>query len=90
VRVGGRGAAPRVKSGRLGWSGSKGRAQGSCSEGTPQKAAKLLELTKKEGLLVGKGGRWGNVLRIAPPMLISDSELDDGMRMLERAFAALE
>jgi alanine-glyoxylate transaminase/(R)-3-amino-2-methylpropionate-pyruvate transaminase len=58
-------------------------------EPSPQKASKVLEATKKEGLLVGKGGRWGNVLRIAPPMLISDSELDDGMRMLERAFATL-
>jgi 4-aminobutyrate aminotransferase-like enzyme len=50
---------------------------------------KLMEAAKREGLLVGKGGRWGNVIRVAPPMLISDDELDEGCRKLERAFAAL-
>jgi 4-aminobutyrate aminotransferase len=51
--------------------------------------ARLMETAKAERLLVGKGGRWGNVIRVAPPMLISDDELDEGCRRLEQAFAAL-
>lgn len=54
------------------------------------KAARLMELAKQEDLLIGKGGRWGNVLRIAPPMLISDDELDEGTTRLEHAMAALK
>ena len=46
-----------------------------------------MEEAKKERLLLGKGGLYGNVLRIAPPMLIGEDELDDGLRRLERAMA---
>ena len=53
------------------------------------KAGRLMETTKDACLLVGKGGRWGNVIRIAPPMLITDDELDEGCTKLEQAFAAL-
>jgi alanine-glyoxylate transaminase/(R)-3-amino-2-methylpropionate-pyruvate transaminase len=58
-------------------------------EPAPKKANALMEASKREGLLLGKGGRWGNVIRIAPPMLISDSELDDGIAKLGRALAAV-
>ncbi|MBL4685648.1 MAG: aminotransferase class III-fold pyridoxal phosphate-dependent enzyme [Nannocystaceae bacterium] len=53
------------------------------------KVNQLMELAKKEGLLIGKGGRWGNVIRMAPPMLISESDLLDGCDKLDRAFAAV-
>ncbi len=58
-------------------------------EPSPKKANALLEAAKREGLLLGKGGRWGNVLRISPPMLISDAELDDGIAKLGRALASV-
>src|SRR5207237_4386705 len=35
-------------------------------EPDPQSANKLMEATKKRGLLVGKGGLYGNTIRIAP------------------------
>jgi 4-aminobutyrate aminotransferase len=56
-------------------------------EPSPKKATQLLEAAKREGLLVGKGSLYGNVLRIAPPMLISKAEVEDGCRRLERALA---
>jgi len=37
--------------------------------------------------LIGKGGLYGNVIRIAPSMLITEAEVDDGCRRLERALA---
>lgn len=51
----------------------------------PQATARLFEAARAEGLLIGKGGRWGNVFRIAPPMLISETEIDEGLAALGRA-----
>jgi 4-aminobutyrate aminotransferase len=52
-------------------------------------AARLLEGTRERGLLIGKGGLYGNVLRIAPPLTISTAEVDEGLRALAEAFAEL-
>jgi alanine-glyoxylate transaminase/(R)-3-amino-2-methylpropionate-pyruvate transaminase len=38
--------------------------------------ANLLELAKDRGLLIGKGGLFGNVLRIKPPMCITRDDAD--------------
>jgi 4-aminobutyrate aminotransferase-like enzyme len=56
-------------------------------EPSPKKTVKLLETAKKHGLLIGKGGLYGNVIRIAPSMLVTREEIDDGARRLERALA---
>lgn len=46
-------------------------------------AARVMERAREAGVLLGRSGRWGQVLRIAPPMLISASDLDDGCARLE-------
>jgi alanine-glyoxylate transaminase/(R)-3-amino-2-methylpropionate-pyruvate transaminase len=56
-------------------------------EPSPRKTLQLMEATKRQGLLVGKGGLYGNVIRIAPSMLISTEEIDDGARRLDRALS---
>ncbi len=56
-------------------------------EPAPKRTTRLLEAAKKQGLLIGKGGLYGNVLRIAPSMLVSASEVDDAAARLDRAFA---
>ena len=38
--------------------------------------ADLLELCKERGLLLGKGGLFGNVLRIKPPMCLTNDDAD--------------
>ncbi len=38
--------------------------------------ARLLELAKERGLIVGKGGLSGNVLRIKPPLCITKADAD--------------
>jgi len=46
-------------------------------------AARVMERARDAGVLLGRSGRWGQVLRIAPPMLITATELDDGCARLE-------
>jgi 4-aminobutyrate aminotransferase-like enzyme len=56
-------------------------------EPDPQGANRLMEATKKRGLLVGKGGLYGNAMRIAPPMIVNRSQIDDALRILGEALA---
>jgi alanine-glyoxylate transaminase/(R)-3-amino-2-methylpropionate-pyruvate transaminase len=55
----------------------------------PQATARLFEETKKRGLLVGKGGLHGNVLRVSPPLTVSASEVDEALKSLRESFAAM-
>jgi 4-aminobutyrate aminotransferase-like enzyme len=59
-------------------------------EPSPQKTLALMEAAKRRGLLIGKGGLYGNVIRIAPSMLITKQEIDDGCRRLEQALAEVK
>jgi 4-aminobutyrate aminotransferase-like enzyme len=54
----------------------------------PASTSRLFEETKKRGLLIGRGGLWGNVVRIAPALNSTKSEIDEGLRILEESFAA--
>jgi 4-aminobutyrate aminotransferase len=54
-------------------------------EPSPAAAARALEATKARGLLVGKGGLHGNVLRLAPPMTLTAEEADEGLGILTEA-----
>lgn len=46
---------------------------------------KVMEAAKQEGLLIGKGGLHGNVLRIAPALSITSEEADEGLDKLRSA-----
>jgi alanine-glyoxylate transaminase/(R)-3-amino-2-methylpropionate-pyruvate transaminase len=58
----------------------------------PAKAATaaVLEATKEMGLLVGKGGIDGNVLRIKPPLCITAADVDFALDVLDRALTRAE
>jgi len=52
---------------------------------SPDAAATVMEESKARGLLIGKGGLSGNVLRIAPPMVLTEAEADEGFEVLSAA-----
>jgi 4-aminobutyrate aminotransferase-like enzyme len=56
----------------------------------PKAATALMEETKKRGLLIGKGGLYGNVLRIAPALVIGAAEIDESLRILGESLSALK
>jgi 4-aminobutyrate aminotransferase len=45
-------------------------------------ASAVLEATRERGLLIGKGGLYGNCLRVAPPLILSESEAREGLGRL--------
>ena len=51
----------------------------------PQRASELLEACKQNGLLVGKGGAFGNVIRITPMLNVTPDEIDEGINILNEA-----
>lgn len=48
---------------------------------------KLFEEAKEQNVLIGKGGLHGNVVRIAPPLNISKTEIDEFIRVMDNALA---
>ena len=51
----------------------------------PQRASELLEACKQNGLLLGKGGAFGNVIRITPMLNVTPDEIDEGISILNEA-----
>jgi 4-aminobutyrate aminotransferase-like enzyme len=56
----------------------------------PKAATQLMEETKKRGLLIGKGGLYGNVLRIAPSLTVGAAEIDEALAILGESLSAMK
>jgi 4-aminobutyrate aminotransferase len=52
-------------------------------------ARRIMEEARAAGLLIGKGGLYGNVLRIAPPMTVTEAEIDEAADVLVRIIEGL-
>ena len=53
-------------------------------------ALDVLERCKELGLLLGKGGYHGNVLRIKPPMCLTAADIDFLLEVLDVALGEAE
>ena len=56
-------------------------------ERTPDRAKAVVDAAFDRGLLLLSCGLYGNVLRLLPPLTISDEELDEGLGLLDEALA---
>jgi 4-aminobutyrate aminotransferase len=56
-------------------------------EPAAQETNQIMERTRANGLLVGKGGLYSNTIRMAPPMNISKGDVDEGIRLLDKSFS---
>jgi alanine-glyoxylate transaminase/(R)-3-amino-2-methylpropionate-pyruvate transaminase len=56
-------------------------------EPAPAETAEVIEAAKEMGVLIGKGGLYGNVLRIKPPLCITRDDVAFALDVLDRAFA---
>ncbi|MBK5259328.1 MAG: aspartate aminotransferase family protein [Thermoanaerobaculia bacterium] len=58
-------------------------------EPAPKAVLKVFEETRKRGVLIGKGGLFGNVIRLGPPLIASKSDIDELVTALDAAFATV-
>jgi alanine-glyoxylate transaminase/(R)-3-amino-2-methylpropionate-pyruvate transaminase len=58
-------------------------------EPAPQETAQIFERLKDMGVLIGKGGLYGNVFRIKPSMCITEQDVDYLLYTLDKAFSEL-
>jgi alanine-glyoxylate transaminase / (R)-3-amino-2-methylpropionate-pyruvate transaminase len=58
-------------------------------EPAKEECAAVFEKCRELGLLIGKGGLWGNTLRIKPPMIFSTSDSDFLLAVLDEALASV-
>lgn len=58
-------------------------------EPAPKPVAQFFEETRARGLLIGKGGLYGNVVRIAPPLTATPEQIDEALEIIDHALAAV-
>ena len=54
-----------------------------------EECIRVFERCRELGLLIGKGGLHGNVLRIKPPMCLTAADADFMLDVLDTAFRGL-
>jgi alanine-glyoxylate transaminase/(R)-3-amino-2-methylpropionate-pyruvate transaminase len=54
-----------------------------------EECAAVFEKCRELGLLIGKGGLWGNTLRIKPPMIFTEADADFMIAVLDEALGSV-
>jgi 4-aminobutyrate aminotransferase-like enzyme len=58
-------------------------------EPASRQTGRLMEEARERGVLIGKGGLYGNVIRISPPLNISTADIDEFIAALRPSLAAV-
>jgi 4-aminobutyrate aminotransferase len=58
-------------------------------EPAPEATNQFMEECRKRGLLVGKGGLFGNVIRTSPPLNITNADVDEAIKVMDEALVAI-
>jgi alanine-glyoxylate transaminase / (R)-3-amino-2-methylpropionate-pyruvate transaminase len=56
-------------------------------EPAPDVLGRVQNEAKRRGLIIGRGGLHANVIRICPPLIVSERDVDDAIRILDDAFS---
>jgi len=56
-------------------------------EPAPEATVQLMERARDNGLLIGKGGLYGNVIRLSPPLNIARADVDEAVGLLDKSLA---
>jgi len=56
-------------------------------EPAAEATVQLMERARENGLLIGKGGLYGNVIRMSPMLNISKADVDEALRMLDKSLS---
>jgi 4-aminobutyrate aminotransferase-like enzyme len=59
-------------------------------EPADREAAAVLAAARLNGILIGKGGLYGNVVRMTPPMNISRGDVDEFLERLDRSLSEID
>src|SRR5579862_3753822 len=59
-------------------------------EPAPEATTELLERTRDHGLLIGKGGLYGNVIRLSPMLNIGKADVDEAVSILDMSFGEIQ
>jgi 4-aminobutyrate aminotransferase-like enzyme len=62
----------------------------STKEPAPEETARVMEICKDNGVLVGRGGLLGNVLRLTPPLVVDATDVQRALTALDQAFESVE
>ncbi len=55
-----------------------------------QELPRIMDLTRRKGLIIGKGGLFGNVIRLSPPLIITKDDVDFAIGVFDEVFAEVE
>ncbi len=62
----------------------------STKEYATAETAEVMEICREKGVLVGKGGLYGNVVRLAPPLAITRAQCDQLLKAIDEALTLVE
>jgi 4-aminobutyrate aminotransferase-like enzyme len=54
-----------------------------------EEVRRLMDLAKNNGLILGKGGLFGNVIRISPALTCTRRDVDNAIRLLDLSLGQL-
>jgi 4-aminobutyrate aminotransferase-like enzyme len=60
------------------------------TEPAPDLTKKLIDVAAQNGLLIGSVGIFGNVIRVAPPLVISEDEAVESLDLFEKSLGMLQ
>jgi 4-aminobutyrate aminotransferase-like enzyme len=55
----------------------------------PEVTARVVEYAKDNGVILGKGGLWGSVIRLKPPMNITKDDADQCLKIMRKALESV-